>query len=264
MQKFNYHTHTYRCRHAEDGINDEEIVKDFIKEGFHTIAFTDHCPQKEIIDTRKNMRMDYSEKDEYLASIKYLKEKYKEKIDILTGYEVEYLPGQEINLMELKDEVDKVVLGQHFIYDENKNLKIFRHAEFTDEDLITYAEYIKEAIKKGIPDIIAHPDVFMLSRETFGENEAKVTHIICKAAEENNIPLEINLCEPSKYVLGKKKVVKYPCAEFWKIASDYNIKVLYGIDVHYRYQIPNYKESINLANEIIGKAVIDKLNFIKD
>ena len=29
MQKFNYHTHTYRCGHAEV-INDEEFVKTFI------------------------------------------------------------------------------------------------------------------------------------------------------------------------------------------------------------------------------------------
>ena len=44
--------------------------------------------------------MEYSEKDEYLKSIKLLKEKYKDKIQIETGFEVEYLPGQEDNLLE--------------------------------------------------------------------------------------------------------------------------------------------------------------------
>ncbi len=44
--------------------------------------------------------MEYSEKDEYLSSIKALKEKYKDKIEIETGFEVEYLPGQEDNLLE--------------------------------------------------------------------------------------------------------------------------------------------------------------------
>ena len=52
MQNFNYHTHTYRCGHAELGITDEEIVKEFINKGFKKIAFTDHCPEKEIIDKR--------------------------------------------------------------------------------------------------------------------------------------------------------------------------------------------------------------------
>ena len=102
MQKFNYHTHTYRCGHADDNMMDEEYVKEFIEKGFKKIAFTDHCPEKEIIDKRKNMRMDYSQIDEYLESIKCLKKKYKDKIEIQTGFEIEYLPGQEENLVELK------------------------------------------------------------------------------------------------------------------------------------------------------------------
>lgn len=188
MQNFNYHTHTYRCKHAEKGLTDEEIVKEFIKKGFKTVAFTDHCPEKEIIDTRDDMRMDYSQKDEYLESIKTLKEKYKDEIKIETGYEVEYLPGQEENLIELKNEVDKIILGQHFIYDkDNKNLKIFRHADFTDEDLIKYAEYVETAIQKGIPDIIGHPDIYMLARDNFGENESKVANIICNVKLLKNI-----------------------------------------------------------------------------
>lgn len=31
MQNFNYHTHTYRCGHAEANITDEDFVKLFIK-----------------------------------------------------------------------------------------------------------------------------------------------------------------------------------------------------------------------------------------
>ena len=92
MQKFNYHTHTKRCGHADNNMTDEDFVKLFIKKGFTKIAFTDHCPEKEEIDYRKNMRMKYSEKDEYLNSIKLLKEKYKDAIEIETGFEVEYLP----------------------------------------------------------------------------------------------------------------------------------------------------------------------------
>ena len=78
MQRFNYHTHTYRCGHADNNMSDEDFVKLFVKKGFNKIAFTDHCPEKEIIDNRKNMRMKYSEKDEYLSSVKELKEKYKD------------------------------------------------------------------------------------------------------------------------------------------------------------------------------------------
>lgn len=262
MQKFNYHTHTYRCGHAQRGLTDEKIVKEFIKKGFNTIAFTDHCPQKDKVDTRKGMRMEYSEKEEYLDSIRTLKEKYKDKIKIETGFEVEYLPEQEENLFELKEETDKLILGQHFIYDDDNNkLKIFRHDEFTDEDLIRYAEYIETAIKKGIPDIIAHPDLYMLARDVFGKVESKVANIICKSAEEYNIPLEINLTEANLYLISRKNKIDYPCKEFWEIASKYNVKVLYGVDAHYTSQIENYEKCMEIANEIIGKEIINKLHF---
>lgn len=46
---------------------------------------------------------------------------------------------------------------------------------------------------RGIPDIIAHPDIFMVRRSEFGEKEEQITRLICKKAIETNIPLEINL-----------------------------------------------------------------------
>ena len=54
--------------------------------------------------------------------IQKLKEKYAGQIEIQSGYEVEYLPGEEENLKELKAETDKLVLGQHFVYDDNQKL----------------------------------------------------------------------------------------------------------------------------------------------
>lgn len=61
MQNFNYHAHTKRCGHADNNLLDEDYVRKFISMGFKKIAFTDHCPEKNRIDTRDNMRMDYTE-----------------------------------------------------------------------------------------------------------------------------------------------------------------------------------------------------------
>ncbi len=279
MQKFNYHSHTYRCGHADLDMKDEEYIQEYIKMGFKKVAITDHCPEKNEIDKRDNMRMDYTQKDEYLNSIKKLKEKYADKIQIETGFEVEYLPGEEENIKELKREVDKIILGQHFIYDDDKELRIHGADNFTDEELIRYAEYIQKAIELNIPDIIAHPDIYMYKREKFGEIESKVANMICKVAEKNNIPLEINLAQIfNKTYFEDKKLnndpiekqkerlskVVYPRREFWEIVTKYNIRVLYGIDAHRRGQISRYKELIELANEIIGQETINKLNFITE
>lgn len=264
MQKFNYHTHTYRCGHAEK-MDDEEFVKLFVKKGFTKIAFTDHCPEKDLIDVRERMRMKYSEKDEYLKSIKNLKEKYKDIIQIESGFEIEYLPDQEKNLFELKEETDKLILGQHFIYDDEKNLKIFRREKFSDKELLRYAEYVKTAIEKGLPDIIAHPDIYMLGSDKFGDIEEKVANIICSTAEKYGVPIEINLSDPCLYLRNKRDSIRYPCKEFWKVAANYKkLKVLYGIDAHWREQIELCEKSIEVANNHIGHEIIEKLNFCKE
>lgn len=279
MQNFNYHSHTYRCGHADFNMEDEDYIEEYIKMGFKKMAFTDHCPQKNEIDKRPGIRMRYDQREEYLKSIKTLKEKYAGKIEIYSGYEVEYLPGEEDNLFELKRETDKLNLGQHFVYDDNKNLKVFGVDKFSDEELIRYAEYIDKAMELNIPNIIAHPDIYMLNRDGFGKVEEKVANMICKSAEKYNIPLEINLCKifNRTYFEGKKlndlpieeqrkKLlnVKYPCKEFWNIAKNYNIKVLYGIDAHFGGQILCWNELVQLANEIIGEDTIKKLSFIEE
>lgn len=261
MQSFNYHTHTYRCGHADSSISDEEYVKLFIDKGFKKIAFTDHCPQKDKIDLRENMRMKYSQKDEYYQSIKGLKEKYKDIIDIELGFEIEYLPQLEDYLKNLKKETDKLVLGQHFILDNDQKLKIFRYHHFNYDDLIKYARLIERAMEENIPDVIVHPDLYMLSRDRFDKGAEDAAHIICKAAEKYGVPLEINLTEIVLFLNDRIKKISYPCKEFWEIATKYNVKVIYGIDAHYKNQIELYEESIKTANKLIGDVIIDKLNF---
>ena len=272
MQNFNYHTHTYRCGHADLDMTDKEYVLEYIKMGFEKVAFTDHCPSR--IDKREEVRMKCSEKDEYKKSITGLKEKYADKIEIQFGYEVEYLPGEEEFIAELKNESEKIILGQHFIYNENNELKYIGKEMYTDEDLKKYADYIDKALEHNIPNIVAHPDMFMLSRNNFGHVDAEVTNRICQSAEKYNIPLELNLRNIYK-VKYKSELIKrkgnfnwdriaYPCKEFWNIAKNYNVKVVYGMDVHNRGQILLWNELIENAKEIIGEDTINKLNFIED
>ena len=182
------------------------------------------------------------------------------------SFEVDYLPGQEENLFELKNETNKIILGQHYIYNVDKSkLLIIRYHEFSDEETLRYAEYIKTAIEKNIPDIIAHPDVYMLSRDNYTEVDEKVAHIICSTAEKYGIPIEINLTQPNLFIIGEIENIVYPCKEFWEIASEYkNLKVIYGVDAHFEYQIMNYEKAIEIANKHIGQDIIDKLHFCNE
>lgn len=265
MQKFNCHTHTYRCGHADGNMSDEDYVKAHIEAGFEKMTFTDHAPQKSKIDKRLYMRMDYSQKDEYLESISTLKKKYKGVIEIFSGFEVEYLPGIENDLKELRGISDKIILGQHFVYkDDFSDLKVFRNDIFESEDLIKYANYIKSALELGIVDVVAHPDLFMLSSTDFGEAEKRATEIICASAEKTKTPLEINLGQIPFAIHNPNARINYPSREFWRIASNYDVNVIYGIDAHNRSQIECFERAVKLANKIIGEEAVEKLNFLSD
>ena len=174
------------------------------------------------------------------------------------------VPGNEEYLKELKNETDKLILGQHFVYDNQNKLKIIGWGITQDSDFITYANYIKMAMEKNIPNIIAHPDLFMLNNDSFGEIEKKATEIICEAASKYQIPLEINLTRASMYLDKRIDRIDYPNKSFWEIASKYDLKVVYGVDAHAKYQIDFYEESIELVNKILGKDIIDKLSFCEN
>ena len=201
------------------------------------------------------------------------------KIIIKSGYEVEFLPGEEKNIQELKDETDILILGQHFVYGNDKELKILGKCDFSEADLLRYAEYIEKAVELGIPDIIAHPDIYLSKKRNFGKIEKEVATRICQLAEKYQIPLEINLNNIFQRTYNENRIlnnfpldeqrkklvnVNYPRREFWELASNYNLKVLYGLDAHYRGQIQKWNELIILANEMIGEETINKLKFIEN
>jgi len=120
-------------------------------------------------------------------------------------------------------------------------------------------------MENKIPDIIAHPDLYTINRKEFGDIEKTVAHIICSIAEENSIPIEINLSEPILYLVGKINKITSPHKEFWKIATEYKkLKVVYGIDAHYQNQIELYENALELVKEHIGHEIIDELNFCND
>ena len=90
MQTFNYHTHTYRCNHA-DNVPDEAYVEGHLRAGFDRMAFTDHCPwawfdARTDIPAKLRLRMRCDQKAEYLSSVNELKEKYKDIINIYSGF----------------------------------------------------------------------------------------------------------------------------------------------------------------------------------
>lgn len=284
VQDFCYHTHTERCGHAEKDTGDKEYIKSAIKGGLQKIAFTDHVPLPDGYNKKANSRMDIAEVDSYLSAVEHFKKQYKGKIEIESGFEFEYSDRYLSHLQELRGKADKMILGQHFVIDnEGNEIGIERERErgkkgkpISDDTLILYGESIVKAIntnykEKPLPDVIAHPDLFMKCRDNFGELEKRITRSICEAAINKGIPLEINFGEIAKYADTEmsssdiKGRIGYPSPAFWEfVAQEYGeqIKVIFGKDAHTPTQL-SIEKDYEIAIELLGTQTLEKLHFVK-
>ncbi len=259
---FCYHTHTSRCGHAYG--TDEEYVLKAIENGFKVIGFSDHIFLPGI--TQVGMRGEYFLLDEYLNSIKSLKEKYKDKIEIKIGFEAEYIPAFENYYRSLLDNniVQYLLLGQH-IYLEDGGPQWYFFNGGNKEQITRYANDLIKGIETKIFLYVCHPDAFMHSRPIWDDFAKDISYKICRAAKENDIPLELNLgasrWTPFKMVDGVM-CYGYPYLKFWQIAKELGVKVTIGIDAH----APNDFDvkTIGYIYDIIEKLdlnVINRFNF---
>ena len=281
-QDFCFHTHTSRCGHGAKDTGDEEWVQNAIKGGIKKLAFTDHIPLPDGMNHKAKIRMDIAEVQSYLTSIHYLQEKYKGQIEIESGFEFEYSNRDLAHLQELKSRTDKMVLGQHFVIDDNGQehgiAKGKNKEQISDEVLDLYAESILSAIDKGLPDVIAHPDLFMQARDSFGAKEEEITRAICRKAIEKGIPLEINFEKIASKVGSKlpidelKRRIPYPSSEFWKIVAEEtktakesgkDLFVIFGKDAHFPGQLSTDRD-YELAVDIVGMKTLEQLHFVRD
>ena len=256
----NYHTHTYRCMHARG--TDEDYVLAAINAGITVLGFSDHTPWKYDSDFKANMRMPLSQFDEYYRSISYLKEKYKDKIDIKIGLECEYYPRYINWLKDLAKEykLDYLILGHHYVETDEYYPYVGSKAN-NDEYLNDYIESTIEGLSTGLFSYVAHPDLYCRPRRWDRQCE-EAAHRLCAYCKENNILMEYNLAGV-RYT-GKAIDMKYPHEKFWKIAAEYNVKTIIGIDAHDPENLED-KKTFNEAKkflENLGLEVVEEIKYL--
>ncbi len=228
MQTFNYHTHTYRCGHATG--TDEEYVQYAIKAGYKTLGFSDHAPYEGLPLPR--VRMNCEELDEYIASIKALKEKYKDQIDIKIGLETEFFPEYLDNRKEMLTKLDYLILGQHSL---SPHFEMSYFSENTDEEILAYADLACQGMETGIFLYLAHPDVYMYKQARFNDVCKEAAKRILETAAKTDTPLEVNLqgvYRGKRLYGGGKYEYNYPHKDFWRMAAKYPVRCLLGTDAH--------------------------------
>lgn len=241
LLKNNYHIHTYRCGHASG--SEEEYVLAAIKAGFKTIGISDHIFLPGFVQA--GIRGDFSNLDDYIDTLKKLKEKYKSKINILIGFEAEYYPmfvDYYKSLLKTKG-VDYLILGQH-CYIEDGNFSFYKYSLNPVMMLDKYVNDVCEGIKTGLFSFVCHPDQYLGGYIYFDELAIKAARKIIETAIEYNVPLEIN-------INGIRARHAYPNEFFWRIVSEYkDAKVIINSDAHRPDQLEDYHdEAFALANK---------------
>lgn len=256
---FNLHTHTYLCHHATG--TPEEYVEEAIKRGIKQLGFSEHAPYRFENGYKSGFRMNADDISIYFETLNGLKEKYKDKIEIFIGFETEYYPKLFDSLLKSLEnyKYDYLILGQHFT--DNEYDGVYSGDPTNDESVLEkYIFQVIEGIKTGKFTYIAHPDLinFVDRKSTVYKKSAEK---LCLAAKDFGVPLEFNFH-------GIRIKNKYPCREFFKIASEIKNDIVLGIDAHESDEITDVsteKEAIKILNELNITPINNKnaLNYIK-
>ncbi|MCI6190245.1 MAG: histidinol-phosphatase [Clostridium sp.] len=254
----NYHTHTYRCHHASG--TEEDYIIEGIEKNLKVLGFSDHGP---FYDNRYGLRMDYCDLKEHVELLKNLREKYKEKIQIKIGLEIEYDPREDDFYKKLYDEynLDYLILGQHFFMSKDKEMKNIYEVKDTLE-FIDYANSVVSAMDSGFFRIIAHPDIFFVNDFPWDENSEKACDIIINATLERDFLLEFNAngLRRGLSVFKDGERYPYPHAKFFEKLSKTNIRVVINSDCHNPKQL--WDKYMDLAHKMCKDLKINVVDII--
>lgn len=225
-----FHVHTYRCKHAaREPV--EEYIKTAAQMGARKITFTDHCPFP------KNPfggRMNDTELPEYIKELMELKEKYCENIEVNIGLEVEYLPKYRSYYEELAEQVELLILGQHFYQIAEDKYSFSLNIEERMEEAYGLGEAMVEGMHTGLFKVVAHPDRIFRRKHEWTREVEEISKNIIEAAVSENLILEQNLASIERNLYRP---------EFWKLLPK-EVTTIIGTDAHSLKQLKHFKEFI--------------------
>ncbi len=225
----NLHTHSYYCGH---GIGEVvEYAQKGLEQGLELLGMSEHCPVPD--DRWESSRMPFSQLGSYIKDCISTKEEYAGRLEILRGYECDYLVHYRPYFEALQQECDYLFFGVHDLsLDIDDEQPIY--FGLTKADLIAYTKLYVQGIESGLFLFGAHPDVFCNSYPDWDEEAIACSKAIIECALANDVALEINgngmRKRPIKTPYGTR--YPYPHHEFWKLASQYPVKVICSSDAH--------------------------------
>lgn len=243
MHITNLHTHSFYC----DGINSpEEMVLAAIDNKFYSLGISSHGPV--LKETDWNIKNDKIE--EYIETVLHLKEKYKDKIEIYLGMELDYIPGIGFTdqCLELMKRLDYYIGSVHYL-GKFKNGLLWT-VDYNFEGLLkgieesfqgnvrlaveTYYYEISEMAEKFQPPIIGHLDLIKKSNKNnilFDEKESWYVETVkncLNVIQKTSSAIEINTGGIARGFTKEQ----YPSNFILKMIKEKNIPIVINTDAH--------------------------------
>lgn len=248
------HIHTPFCPHGtQDSL--ESYVEESIKEGRDEITFAEHFPMPVGV-TNESFRRECTLLEEeikvYIEAIKDIKHRYRDRIKIYVGFEVDYIEGYEKEITKALNKYAEVVedsiLSVHFVKYEDHYYAIDYLPDF--EALLSkvkslkkiydlYFETVLKSIKSDLgpykPKRIGHCTLIRIFNKKYPmtyENNSLI-EVIVAALEEKKYEVDFNMAGLNKEFCGET----YPSGKLLELIKKAQLPLVLGSDAHTVSQI---------------------------
>lgn len=229
--KFDYHTHHSRCGHATGSI--EDYIKAAIDRDFDIIGISDHSPHfySEQDQLKPGITMKKSEFPGYVDEVLQLKDKYKDKIDVLLGVESDYFPNRmDFYKREYKKyPLDYIIGSVHFLGESSIFDKKVWGSLTKDEKIArqnTYYQLIQQSLQSGLFHILGHIDCMKTAYRPFTDLPQDVVDETLRLIGETEVAIEVNTSG------AHKGCGWYPTHDILERALYYGVDITFGSDAH--------------------------------
>jgi len=247
-----YHTHHVRCGHANGTL--EEYVRRGVEIGLTQLGLSDHMPLLHVDPATyyTGMAMPMDELPRYVEECLYLKDKYKQDIDIRIGLEGDYIEGYEEQIERIVRAYpwDYVIGSVHFLGEWD--ISDFRQQHGWEGKQITdvYTQYydaVQKAVKTGFYDYIGHLDVIKRFGQQPETDVAELERATVDVIKQHDLAIELNasgLRMPCAEMFPSRRILEY-CFE-------QGVPLTIGSDAHQPERLGQYLDQAAALLKEIG------------
>lgn len=259
----NCHTHTFYC----DGKNSpEQMAESAVEQGFQSLGFSVHSP----MNFKNDFAIPLDRLDEYFDAIEHLKEKYKDRLEIYNGIEMD-ADSEDYNYSKFDYRiaaVHQLHCGDRIysIDDTPEELADCVKREFGGSFTAMAKQYyssLASFVCSVKPDVVAHVDLITKFNEKyklFDENNIEYQMIaklyierIC--LECPDIIFEVNT--GAMFRCGNQH--PYPADFILKFLNEHGAKITLSSDSH---SVDSLQFGFERATEIIKEAGFQEIFFL--